>query len=174
MSLVRMHFWTLVARGYGAGTTPVRYGTNGTMPATVNSSDGSSDTSEADWAGQSYRVTRYTSRWLEGLHLKAYKTYQPSSLEEIVEGEEKTWAQSPFEGMKVVASEDFTGVHRGKRVQKKDDDGNRMVIYAFMENKKGFALVGYWRTTETEPLRSLATSSFSPLAIGTAATGRRN
>ncbi len=48
MSSVRMHFWTLVARGNGAGTTPVRYGTNGTIPATVNSSDGSSLTSEAD------------------------------------------------------------------------------------------------------------------------------
>jgi hypothetical protein len=42
-----MHFCTLVARGYGAGTSPVRYGMNGTMPATVNSSVGSSETSEA-------------------------------------------------------------------------------------------------------------------------------
>ena len=48
MSMVRMHFCTLVARGYGAGTRPVRYGMNGTMPATVNSSVGSSLTSEAD------------------------------------------------------------------------------------------------------------------------------
>ena len=111
---------------------------------------GQSDTSEADWAGQSYRVTRYTSRWLEGLHLKAYKTYQPNSIQEVVEGEEKTWVQYPFEGMAEVASDDFTGAHRGRRVQKKDSDGNRMVIYAFLENKKGFALVGYWRTTETD------------------------
>ena len=41
MSRVRTHFCTLVARGYGAGSRPVRYGMNGTMPATVNSSDGS-------------------------------------------------------------------------------------------------------------------------------------
>src|SRR3954464_11706831 len=47
MSRVRMHFCTLVARGYGAGTRPVRYGTNGTMPATVNSSVGASEPSEA-------------------------------------------------------------------------------------------------------------------------------
>ena len=48
MSFVRMHFCTSAARRYGAGTTPVRYGTNGTMPATVNSSVGSSLTRDAD------------------------------------------------------------------------------------------------------------------------------
>src|SRR3712207_7455233 len=47
MSRVRTHFCTLVARGYGAGSLPVRYGMNGTMPATVNSRDGSGETSEA-------------------------------------------------------------------------------------------------------------------------------
>src|SRR3712207_4022124 len=47
MSRVRTHFCTLVARGNGAGSRPVRYGMNGTMPATVNSSEGSGDTSEA-------------------------------------------------------------------------------------------------------------------------------
>ncbi|HKS17198.1 MAG TPA: DUF1570 domain-containing protein [Planctomycetota bacterium] len=112
---------------------------------------GEADTSEADWRGQSYRVTRYTSRWLESLHLKAYKTYAPNNIEEIIDGEEKTWTQSPFEGMEVVATDDFKGgVHIGRRVQKKDPEGNRMVIYAFLENKKGFALVGYWRTSENE------------------------
>ena len=48
MSLVRMHFWLSAARLYGAGTSPDRYGMNGTMPATVNSSAGSSVTSEAE------------------------------------------------------------------------------------------------------------------------------
>jgi hypothetical protein len=48
MSFVRMHFCTLVARGYGAGTRPVRYGTKGTMPATVKRSVGSSLTSGAE------------------------------------------------------------------------------------------------------------------------------
>src|SRR6476469_3990698 len=47
MSRVRTHFCTLVARGYGAGSRPVRYGMNGTIPATVNSSDGSGETSDA-------------------------------------------------------------------------------------------------------------------------------
>src|SRR4051794_16022823 len=47
MSTVRTHFCTLVARGKGAGSRPVRYGMNGTMPATVNSSDGSGEISEA-------------------------------------------------------------------------------------------------------------------------------
>src|SRR4051812_13695922 len=47
MSRVRTHFCTLVARRYGAGSRPVRYGMNGTMPATVNSSDGSGEISEA-------------------------------------------------------------------------------------------------------------------------------
>ncbi len=48
MSFVRMHFCTSAARGNGAGTTPVRYGMKGTIPAIVNRIDGSSLTSEAD------------------------------------------------------------------------------------------------------------------------------
>jgi hypothetical protein len=43
-----MHFCTLVARGYGDGTSPVRYGMKGTIPATVKRSVGSSLTSDAD------------------------------------------------------------------------------------------------------------------------------
>jgi hypothetical protein len=48
MSPVRMHFWMLVAREYGASSRAVRYGMNGTMPATVNSKEGSLETSEAE------------------------------------------------------------------------------------------------------------------------------
>src|SRR5699024_6444225 len=47
MSLVRMHFCTLTARGYGAVSVPTMYGMNGTMPATVNMIDGSEETREA-------------------------------------------------------------------------------------------------------------------------------
>src|SRR5262245_33742443 len=43
---------------------------------------GDSDTSEAKYGGESYRVCRYTSRWLESLHLKAYKTYAANSVQE--------------------------------------------------------------------------------------------
>ena len=111
---------------------------------------GEADTSEVKYSGESYRVLRYTSRWLESLHLKAYKTYAANSVQEVIDGEEKTWYKSPFEGMKVVAEDDFTGAHKGKRVQKKDDEGNRMVIYGFQDNKKGFGLVGYWRTDESD------------------------
>ena len=59
-----MHFWTLVARGNGAGTTPVRYGTKGTMPATVNSSVGSSLTSDADGTTVCPRSPKYVSQAL--------------------------------------------------------------------------------------------------------------
>jgi len=116
---------------------------------------GQADTSEADWRGHSYRVARYTSRWMESLHFMAYKTYAPNDINEVIEGEEKTWTRYPFETMKDVVSEDFpTPFHKNvKRVQKKDDDGNRMVIYAFLENRKGFGLVGFWRNSEDEFLR---------------------
>ena len=36
MPPARTHFWLEVARGYGAGSSPVKYGLNGIMPATVN------------------------------------------------------------------------------------------------------------------------------------------
>src|SRR5699024_8456901 len=44
---VRMHFWTLAARGYGALSVPTMYGMKGTIPAIVNRIEGSEDTSEA-------------------------------------------------------------------------------------------------------------------------------
>ena len=47
MSLVRMHFWELVARGAGRSTCPRNTGLNGNMPAMVSSTVGSSGTSEA-------------------------------------------------------------------------------------------------------------------------------
>ena len=43
-----MHFCTLVARGHGGVCSPVMYGMNGTMPATVNSSEGSGEIREAE------------------------------------------------------------------------------------------------------------------------------
>src|SRR4028118_394811 len=48
MSRVRTHFCTLVARVYGDGTSPRKYGLNGTMPALTSSSVGSSAISDAD------------------------------------------------------------------------------------------------------------------------------
>ena len=47
MSLVRMHFWLLVARGAGRSCWPRNTGLNGNMPAIVSSTVGSSGTREA-------------------------------------------------------------------------------------------------------------------------------
>src|SRR5918992_3341620 len=47
MSPVRTHFWIEVARGYGGGTCPRKYGLNCTMPALTKSRFGSSRISEA-------------------------------------------------------------------------------------------------------------------------------
>ena len=47
MSLVRMHFWELVARGAGRCCCPRNTGLNGSMPAMVSNTVGSSGTSEA-------------------------------------------------------------------------------------------------------------------------------
>ena len=41
MSGVLKHFWMEVARGHGAGSSPRKYGLNGTMPAMVNRTVGS-------------------------------------------------------------------------------------------------------------------------------------
>src|SRR5580692_12776897 len=41
MSGVRKHFWIEVARGHGGGSSPTKYGLNGTMPAIVKRTEGS-------------------------------------------------------------------------------------------------------------------------------------
>ena len=41
MSGVRKHFWIEVARAQGAGSSPTKYGLNGTMPAMVKRTEGS-------------------------------------------------------------------------------------------------------------------------------------
>src|ERR1700722_14262522 len=40
MSGVRKHFWIDVARDHGAGSSPTKYGLNGTMPAIVKRTEG--------------------------------------------------------------------------------------------------------------------------------------
>jgi hypothetical protein len=106
---------------------------------------GSRDTSEAKYAGQSYRIARYTSRWMENIHMEAYKVYAPGSVDEVVEGMQKYWIQFPYEeGLKKTEDKDFNGMHKGKRVLYVDGEGNRIAVYGFMENKKGFGLACYW------------------------------
>ena len=47
MSLVRMHFWLLVARAAGRSAWPRNTGLKGSMPAMVSSTVGSSGINEA-------------------------------------------------------------------------------------------------------------------------------
>ena len=47
MSLVRMHFWLLVARGAGRFCCPRKTGLNGNIPAMVSNTVGSSGIKEA-------------------------------------------------------------------------------------------------------------------------------
>ena len=47
MSPVRTHFWIEVARLYGGGASPRKYGLNCTMPALTKSSVGSSRINDA-------------------------------------------------------------------------------------------------------------------------------
>src|SRR5699024_12596578 len=48
ISAVRIHLCPDTARSYGGVCCPRKYGINGTIPATVNSSDGSGDTNDAE------------------------------------------------------------------------------------------------------------------------------
>ena len=64
MSLVRMHFWTEAMRGCGEVSEPMMYGMNGTMPATVNSSDGSGDTNDAEGTTACPWDSKYSSQRL--------------------------------------------------------------------------------------------------------------
>ena len=41
MSVVRKHFCTVVRRGCGGFSSPLKYGTSGCMPAVVSSTEGS-------------------------------------------------------------------------------------------------------------------------------------
>ncbi len=108
---------------------------------------GQRDTSEAEYRGRSYRCGRYTSRWLDSLYLVTYKTYAAQSIEEVIEGSQSYFTRSPFEGLKEVSRDTITGVHKAVRVQQVDSKGNRIVVYAFLENRKGFGLACYWRTS---------------------------
>src|SRR3954467_13005315 len=69
MSPVRTHFWTDVARGYGAGASPRKYGLNCTLPALTNSGVGSSRISDAldtgVWPARTkWSVKRRTISWV--------------------------------------------------------------------------------------------------------------
>ena len=51
MSTVRNVFWQVVTRGCGGCSRPRKYGLNGTIPATVNSTDGSCSAGISDADG---------------------------------------------------------------------------------------------------------------------------
>lgn len=108
---------------------------------------GMRDTSEVEYRGQTYRCARYTSRWLESLYLVVYKTYAAQSINEVIDGSQQYMVRSPFEGLKDISEEPFQGMCKGVRKVQVDNKGNRIVVYAFLENKKGFGLACYWRTS---------------------------
>lgn len=111
---------------------------------------GHMDTSEADYAGQTIRITRYTSRFLENLYLQVFKTYAPKDFF-TVETKILQEQQERFKGLTEESSTAFKGrFHVSSRKTYKDGDGNRLVIYNFFAEKKGYALVGYWRTKAEE------------------------
>src|SRR5581483_6061448 len=63
MSGVRMHFCTLVARGYGGVACPRKYGLKGTMPALTNNRLGSSSNSDAEGTAVCGSAT-LSAKWL--------------------------------------------------------------------------------------------------------------
>jgi hypothetical protein len=83
MSTVRKHFCTAVARGQGAWFSPVKYGLNGTMPAIVNSTEGSLGTRLADgttWWARSAKNPRNDERsWLASIN-RPSRVCAPSNL----------------------------------------------------------------------------------------------
>ncbi len=120
---------------------------------------GRMDTSEVDAAGETIRITRYTSRFLENVHLQVFKVYAPkdfADLETRVLGEH----QQRFKGLTEDSATQFRGkFHVASRKTYTDAEGDRLVIYNFFGEKKGYALVGYWRTRAEELFFSFSSSS---------------
>ncbi|MBI2900597.1 MAG: hypothetical protein HYY17_10455 [Planctomycetes bacterium] len=110
----------------------------------------SEDSSEVNYAGQTIRIARYTSRFLESLHLMVFKQYAPKDLKEV---EDKVAAdlESRYKGLQEDSSGALKGrFHAASRKVYHDADGDRLAMYSFFADRKGFALVGIWRSRPDE------------------------
>lgn len=119
---------------------------------------GETDTSEVNYAGQFVRITRYTSRFLETLFLQAYKLYAAKDLGQV-ESKAIEYLGERYRGLAVDSTAPFRGqAHPGTRKLCRDSEGNRVVIYSFHADRKGFALVGFWRTQAESDFLSFSSS----------------
>lgn len=104
------------------------------------------DTSEVKYQGQFIRIGRYTSPYLENLYLQAYKLYAPKDLADLEARTTEDFSER-YKGFAEDGASALKGrFHAATRKTYKDSDGGRYVAYYFLAEKKGYVLVGYWRT----------------------------
>jgi len=107
---------------------------------------GDMDSSESNYAGQLIRVSRYTSSHLDKLSLSVWKVYDAKSVEGL-EVKLLGWLERSYKGIKQDgdAKQDKG---RSPYVRKlfSTPDGDRVVLYYFVDGRRALALVGAWRT----------------------------
>lgn len=108
---------------------------------------GQMDNSEVNYSGQHIRITRYTSPYLENIHLAVFKLYDTRNqarLEDLVLRK----MSDNYSGLKKKSHTTLkTRFHMATRKTFQDAKGNRLVFYHYFAYRKGFTLVGVWKAT---------------------------
>jgi len=106
---------------------------------------GDYDNSEIDYKGQTIRVARYTSPYLDKLYIQVFKTYSCTSLD-FLEARVTGELEQRMGKLKEEAKSTFNAA-RSTCARKiyTTDQGDRLAAYYFFDGKRGLAMIGTWR-----------------------------
>ncbi len=122
---------------------------------------GHMDDSEVNYSGQNIRITRYTSPYLENLHMMVFKRYDTRSQAQLEDKVLQDMAKY-FPGLSEESNEPLKSrLHPATRRTFRDAKGNRLVFYHYFAHRKGFTLVGIWKAV-MQSFVFISTTSSTP------------
>src|SRR5436190_2707988 len=107
------------------------------------------DNSEVEYKGQCIRIARYTAPYLDKLHLQVFKVYAATdvnALETKVVGE----LEERYKKLKEESKSQQAGRMAYVRKTYTTEEGDRLVIYFYVGERRALALVGTWRSGSEE------------------------
>jgi len=107
------------------------------------------DNSEVDYKGETIRVARYTAPYLDRLHLQVFKVYSCSDigfLEQKVTG----YLEQRYKKLTEESKSPLQGRMQSLRKVYSTSGGDRLVVYYYVGERRGLALVGMWRAGSEE------------------------
>ncbi|HVE39592.1 MAG TPA: hypothetical protein VNM14_06870, partial [Planctomycetota bacterium] len=107
------------------------------------------DNSEVEYKGQCIRIARYTAPYLDKLHMQVFKVYAATDVNQL-ENKVVSELEERYKKLKEESKSAQQGKMAYVRKTYTTDDGDRLVIYFYVGERRALALVGTWRSGSEE------------------------